>query len=266
MKKLLPFFFLMLLVLPACDENNDFVIFSIEDDKALGLQVSEQIASDPTQFPILDPVQYKSAYSYLQGITDEILNNGNVTYKDEFTWKVHIIQDDNTLNAFATPGGYIYVYTGLIKFLDNEDDLAGVMGHEIAHADQRHSVKQLQKMYGIQMLLSIVLGDNPSQLETIAGQIAGSLAGLSFSRAHEEEADEYSVIYLSETPYQCNGAHSFFTKLMEEELTGNTPKFLSTHPNPADRIEDINIKANELSCSTSPFAPATYQDFKNMLP
>ena len=266
MKKLLPFFFMILLVLPACDENNDFVIFSIEDDKALGLQVSEQIASDPTQFPILDPVQYNAAYSYLQGITDQILNNGNVTYKDEFTWKVHIIQDDNTLNAFATPGGYIYVYTGLIKFLDNEDDLAGVMGHEIAHADQRHSVKQLQKMYGIQMLLSIVLGDNPSQLETIAGQIAGSLAGLSFSRAHEEEADEYSVIYLSETPYQCNGAHSFFTKLLEEEMTGNTPKFLSTHPNPADRIEDINIKANELSCSTSPFAPATYQDFKNMLP
>ncbi|MFW5760560.1 MAG: M48 family metalloprotease [Cyclobacteriaceae bacterium] len=266
MKKLLPFLLLLLLAVPACDENNDFVIFSIEDDKALGLQVSEQIASDPEQFPILDPNQYQAAYSYLQNITDEILNSGQVTYKDEFAWKIHIIENDNTLNAFATPGGYIYVYTGLIKFLDNEDDLAGVMGHEIAHSDQRHSVKQLQKMYGIQMLLSIILGENPSQLETIVGQIAGSLTGLKFSRSYEEEADEFSVLYLAETPYQCNGAHSFFSKLLEAEMAGNTPLFLSTHPNPADRIEDINIKANELGCSTTPSAPASYQDFKNMLP
>lgn len=266
MKRIIPFFLLLLLVFPACDENNDFVIFSIEDDKALGLQVSEEIASDPNQFPILDPVQYKAAYDYLQDITDEILNSGSVTYKDEFAWKIHIIEDDNTLNAFATPGGYIYVYTGLIKFLENEDDLAGVMGHEIAHSDQRHSVKQLQKMYGVQMLLGIILGENPSQLETIAGQIAGSLAGLSFSRSHEEEADEFSVMYLAETPYQCNGAHSFFSKLLEAEMTGSTPKFLSTHPDPADRIEDINSKAEELSCSITPYAPATYNDFKNMLP
>ena len=108
----------------------------------------------------MDPVQYQNAYNYLQGITDEILNSGNVTYRDEFVWKIHIIEDDEVLNAFATPGGYIYVYTGLIKFLENEDDLAGVMGHEIAHSDQRHSVKQLQKMYGVQILLSVVLGES----------------------------------------------------------------------------------------------------------
>jgi len=266
MRKFLPYILVILFIVPACDENNDFVIFSIEDDKKLGLQVSEQIASDPQQFPILDRVQYEAAYNYLQDITDKILNSGEVSYRDEFAWKIHIIENDEVLNAFATPGGYIYVYTGLIKFLDNEDDLAGVMGHEIAHSDQRHSVKQLQKMYGVQILLSVVLGDSPSQLEQIAGQIAGSLAGLSFSRSNEEEADDYSVTYLAETPYQCNGAHSFFSKLLEEEKTGNTPEFLSTHPNPADRIEDINIKANELSCSTEPFAPDTYQDFKNLLP
>jgi beta-barrel assembly-enhancing protease len=266
MRKFLPVIVVVLLMIPACDENNDLVIFSIEDDKKLGLQVSEQIASNPQEFPVLDPVQYQDAYNYLQGITNTILNSGNVTYKEEFVWKIHIIEDDEVLNAFATPGGYIYVYTGLIKFLENEDDLAGVMGHEIAHSDQRHSVKQLQKMYGVQILLSVVLGDSPSQLEQIAGQIAGSLTGLSFSRSDEEEADEFSVIYLAETPYQCNGAHSFFSKLLEEELTGNTPKFLSTHPNPADRIKDINIKANELNCKITPYAPKSYQEFKNMLP
>jgi len=70
-------------------------------------------------------------------------------HKDDFAWQVKIIDDPETLNAFATPGGYIYVYTGLIKFLDTEDQLAGVMGHEIAHADLRHSTRQMTSSYGV---------------------------------------------------------------------------------------------------------------------
>lgn len=256
----------LILFLSACDENNDFVIFSIQDDKNLGAQVAEQIANDPTQFPILDPNQYSDAYNYLQGITDKILNSGEVTYEEEFDWTIHIIEDDNTLNAFATPGGYIYVYTGLIKYLDKEDDLAGVMGHEIAHADQRHSSKQLQKQYGIQILLSVLLGNDPSALESIVGDIAGGLAALQFSRAHEEEADQFSVKYLANTQYQCNGAHSFFQKLLDEEKAGGTPTFLSTHPAPADRVAAINTYAEGLSCEMTAWDPATYDDFKNMLP
>ena len=75
-----------------------------------------------------------------------------------------IIKDDNVQNAFATPGGHIYVFTGLIKFLDNESQLAGVLGHEMAHADRRHTSRQLQNEYGINLLLSVVLGENPNQL------------------------------------------------------------------------------------------------------
>ena len=69
-----------------------------------------------------------------------------------------LIDDDKTLNAFCTPGGFIYVYTGLIKFLDSEDQLAGVMGHEIAHAALRHSTRQMTKVYGVQTLLQVATG------------------------------------------------------------------------------------------------------------
>lgn len=250
----------------SCDKNNDLVVFPIDQDKQLGKQVSDTIASMPSQFPILSRTQYPQAYSYLDGIVQKILNSGEVTYKDEFAWEVHIIKDDSTLNAFATPGGYIYVYTGLIKYLDKEDDLAGVLGHEIAHSDQRHSMKQIRDQYGLGVVASVLLGNDPGALAEIVAGIAGQLATLKFSRSHEKEADDYSVIYLSKTPYQCNGAYSFFQKMIDEQQTGNTPEFLSTHPNPETRVEDINKKAAEIKCSTKPLDPASYASFKAMLP
>jgi predicted Zn-dependent protease len=214
----------------------------------------------------LDETKYQSSYNYLNGIRDRILASGNVTYKDEFAWEVKIIENDTVLNAFATPGGYIYVYTGLIKYLDKEDDLAGVMGHEIAHADKRHSVRQLQKVYGVQILLSIALGNNPSQLAQIAAGLAGNLGNLKFSRDHEKEADDFSVVYLSKTQYQCNAAYSFFQKLLDEQKAGQVPHFLSTHPAPQERVDDINKKAQEVGCSIEPWNPSTYKQFVNSLP
>jgi predicted Zn-dependent protease len=267
MKKLYTTFLIItILFLSACDKNNDFVIFSVENDKELGAQVAAEIANNPAEFPILDPVKYSAAYDYLDGIMSDILQSDAVTYKDEFPWELKIIHNDEILNAFATPGGYIYVYTGLIKYLDKEDDLAGVLGHEIAHADQRHSTKQLQKRYGIQILLNVILGQNPSTLGEIAGAIAGTAAGLQFSREYESEADDYSVEYLSDTPYQCNGAYSFFQKLLDTQQTSGVPEFLSTHPNPENRVDDINAKASELGCSTNPWNPSSYHQFKSLLP
>lgn len=250
----------------SCDKNGDLVFFSIENDKQLGEQVAAEIEADES-YVILSPEEYPEAYSYLQAMTDDILASDKVTYKDEFAWKIHII-DDDVLNAFCTPGGYIYVYTGLIKYLERADDLAGVMGHEIAHADQRHSSKQLQRSYGIQVLLSIALGNDAGQLAQVAGQIAGTGAILKFSRDAESEADDYSVEYLSDTDYACNGAYSFFQKLIDEKATGNTPAFLSTHPDPEERVEDINAKADEIGCDKTAITETgfTYQDFINSLP
>lgn len=133
----------------------------------------------------MDSVRYASAYSFIRGLKDSILNTGEIDYRNEFAWQVYIIEDDATLNAFATPGGYLYFYTGLIKYLQNEDDLMGVMGHEIAHADKRHLIQQLQREYGVNLLLSIALGEQPDQ----AAQILNSLGSLKFSRNNETEAD-----------------------------------------------------------------------------
>ena len=179
---------------------------------------------------------------------------------NEFPWKVTIINDDKTLNAFATPGGYIYVYTGLIKFLDSEHQLAGVMGHEIAHSAQRHSTRQMTKAYGASALVSIVTGkSDPGQLE----QIALAILNLRFSRNHETEADTYSVNYLCGTTYKADGAAGFFQKL--EGQSASVPEFLSTHPNPGNRVENIQRKAKELGCSGNATNTSEYARIKSLL-
>lgn len=265
MKKHLNLIILSLSVfLLACE--NEPVLFSIQDDMALGLQVKEEIESKPDIYPILSESEYPEAYAYMRNMFNTVLNTGEVRYRDDFDWNIYIIHDDSTLNAFATPGGYIYMYTGLIKFLDQEDDLAGVLGHEIAHSDLRHTSRNLQRAYGIQLLLSLIIGENANQLSQIAGQIAGTAAGLSFSRSFEEESDAKSVEYLAKTNYACNGAYSFFQKLLDAEQAGRVPTFLSTHPAPQDRVNAINTKAQEEGCDTTPLNPPTYEDFKNMLP
>lgn len=270
MKKLKPYLLSLSLSITilfvSCDKNGDLLIFSIDNDIELGEKVAEQIANDPT-FDILSPADYPASYAYLQSMVDNILAAEDVTYKTEFPWTVNIIRDDETLNAFATPGGQLYVYTGLIYFLDKEDDLAGVIGHEIAHSDQRHGSKQLQRQNGIAFLLSVITGGDGSNLEQLVGQIAGTGAILAFSRDAEAEADDYSVQYLADTDYACNGAAAFFQKLLDNE-TQRQPEFLSTHPSPDNRVADINAKAAEINCDTSVDSESVsrYQDFRNTLP
>lgn len=257
---------LSLLVISACDRNNNLQIISTEQEIQIGQQVADEINNNPGEYPILDAAQYPEAYDYLEDIFLEILNSGEVVYRDDFPWQIRIVQNDEVLNAFAAPGGFIYVYTGLIKYLDSEDDLAGVLGHEIAHADLNHTRRNLQRAYGLNFLLSVATGSNPSGAEQIAAAIVSGAANLSFSRGFENEADERSVDYLANTRYNCAGARSFFQKLEEAGQGGGVPEFLSTHPSPDNRVENITEKAEEIGCSTVPLNPPTYRDFQQMLP
>jgi beta-barrel assembly-enhancing protease len=126
----------------------------------------------------------------------------------------------------------------------------------------RHTIRNLQKTYGVSALLSIALGNDPNALSQIAAQIAGQLAGLKFSREYETEADEHSVEYLSQTEYACNGAAFFFVKLSSAEQGGRPPEFLSTHPNPENRVANINAKSTSIGCDTSLAANTGYDAVK----
>jgi len=256
-----------LLLLSGC-EDNDGVIFSSEDDIKLGQQVAAKVDSTyRAKGQLLERNNSNAqAYQSLDRIVNRVLNSGDVKYRNEFPWSVKIIKDDNTLNAFATPGGHIYVFTGLIKYLQEEDHFAGVLAHEIAHADKRHSVKQLQRDYGIAILLSVALGNNPGALQQIAAQLTGTLAGLKFSRNAETEADEASVSYLAGTKhYACDGAAGFFIKIEQEAKQGTPPEFLSTHPSPENRIQRIQQLAQEKGCPTTSAPDSDLNQLKSAL-
>ncbi|MCB9261623.1 MAG: M48 family metalloprotease [Flavobacteriales bacterium] len=235
--------------------------FTLQDDKDFGAQVAAEIESDPTNYPILDSAKYPMAYQHLHRITDTILNSGKVQHKDDFVWQVKIIQDDSILNAFCTPGGYIYVYTGIIKFLNSEDELAGVMGHEIAHADERHSTEALTKQYGIDVLFSVLFGQDQGTLT----QIAKGMIGLKYSRNNESEADMRSVDYLYPTQYDARGAARFFEAIIAMG-GGGGPQFLSTHPNPENRVQAIMDYWEAKGGKVGERFESRYNDFKNSLP
>lgn len=251
----------ILLALWSCDEGN-LNFFTVDQDIQFGQQLDSSILADPTNYPILNENDYPEAYQHLRRIRDEILQSGQLRYASRFDWEVKII-DQNILNAFAAPGGYLYYYTGLIHFLDNEAQFAGVMAHEIAHADRRHSTEMITKQYSFSVLLGILLGDNPSMLAQILADLTVNLGALKYSRNNEYEADEYAVKYLNDTDYHPLGVAGFFEKL---DGASSPPEFLSTHPSPENRIEKIYETWQSLGSKVGETFPGRYQNFKNSLP
>lgn len=260
-------FFLFLVVLTfltSCGTSKNsgkgINLFTISQDKELGQQVATEIANNPSEYPVLRPKSYPEVYRYIYKVRDKILNSGQVQYKEEFEWDVKIIHNDTVLNAFCTPGGYIYIYTGILKYLDSEDQLAGVMGHEIAHADLRHSTRQMTTMYGIQTLLNVLAGDRE-----LIKQVTSGLIGLKFSRNHETQADTWSVKYLCGTSYNAAGGAGFFEKI-EADGGAKVPEFLSTHPNPNDRIENYYNQKTTNACAGNQTFKTEYAAMKAKLP
>lgn len=268
--KYLPFIFSILLIasISSCEFTKKALdttataldnanVFAYTDDIELGKQVAGEISKDPKTYPVLPENKNKEIYNYLYSLRDIVLSSPEIRYRNEFEWKLNIIDDDNTLNAFATPGGYIYVYSGLIKFLDSEDQLLGVLAHEIAHADRRHSTRQLSKSLGVALLLDAVLGKRDA-----VEQILAALVSLQFTRANETEADEYSVNYLCTSAYNAAGSAEFFKKM---EGQPQPPEFLSTHPSPENRVNYITDLSTKMSCAGTRTNKAKYEQMKKLL-
>ena len=240
-------------------------LFSINDDASLGKQMDQEIHANPSQYPIL---QNESVRGYVQGVVNKIIQSPKVKYRSLFPYRVTIINDDKTINAFATPGGYIYVYTGLLKFVDNEATLAGVLAHEIGHSEERHGTQHMTTQLGADIALSIALGNNPSQLAQIAGNAAVLLGTLKNSRDDELEADTDSFGYLQSTSYWPGSIKYFFDKMLQQsgrETGGTLAEWTSTHPTSQQRVDNINalLKSNQTPPPTASMLMA--DNYRTML-
>jgi beta-barrel assembly-enhancing protease len=224
-----------------CGGLNTLNIFPDSEDIKLGKQIDEEMHKDPKQYPIL--TDKPKVREYVMGVGNKVLASPYITKKGVYAYQYEIIHDDSTVNAFCTPGGYIYVYTGLMKFVDNEATLAGILGHEIAHAELRHATNRMTKQYGAQILLGLILGDNPSEVVNVTANLFTGFALLANSRNDESQADEYSMKYLASTSYYPGAISNFFKKMLDKKggkSGGSLERFFSTHPLDEDRIAHVN--------------------------
>lgn len=230
-------------------------LFSDRDDVSLGLSMNREIHENKRQFKIL---KNDGLRNYVQNIVKQILRSPQVKRKKIYPYKITILDDDKVVNAFCTPGGFIYVYTGLLKFLENEASLAAVLAHEIAHAEKRHARQRMISSTGINLIVVLVVSYfGGSGLADLGGRLAGNLAILTNSRADEMEADEMGFMYMRTTPYYQGAMTYFFEKIEKQKkhsgkLGTSVERLLSTHPLPEDRL-----KRNEKRIQSAKVPPPT---------
>ncbi|HLA54836.1 MAG TPA: M48 family metallopeptidase [Flavobacterium sp.] len=149
--------------------------------------------------------------------------------------KLHIVEKDE-VNAFALPGNHLVVYTGLIKDCDNESELAGVLGHEMAHIEKDHVMKKLVKEVGFSVLVSVATGGRGQQM---AGQIAKTLSSSAYDRKLESEADIASVDYLIKADLDPEQFANFMFKMANDKTLPAEFYWISTHPESEERAKAI---------------------------
>lgn len=165
----------------------------------------------------------------------------NITY----TFKV---VDTKGINAYAVPGGFIYVHLDLIRSAKNESELAAVIGHEIGHIVGRHSMKRLTQVYGIEILKQLILDEDSSAFKKLIADVLATGLLFRYSRDHERESDAYGVQNVYDAGISPEGAAGFFETL--QAMRGRDPsaleKFLSTHPVPSERVTNVRNQINRL--------------------
>jgi len=213
------------------------LLISREEETALGIELAQDIEQELVIHP--DPF----VHEYLTGMGLELL----ALIPDvppEYQFRFQVVKDDDVINAFAAPGGQIYFYTGLMLQADTRAEVMGVMGHEIAHVMRRHGAQQLVTNLGLATVLDLALGQTSSSAVGLAGELAATGALLKYGRDHELESDEYGMNLLLQAGYDPEPYIGFFSKLDAMSGSVRIPEFLSTHPNPNNRVSALRAQVN----------------------
>ncbi|MEQ9439307.1 MAG: M48 family metallopeptidase [Cyclobacteriaceae bacterium] len=200
-----------------------------------------KLSNDKEQVALIRKVGNKLSYAIEQYMKEQGLSNEI----ENFKWEFNLIEDDKTVNAWCMPGGKVAFYTGIMPICQNEEGVAVVMSHEIAHAIASHGNERMSQQLALQAgstALSVALQEKPQLTQQIAMSAfgLGSQVGvlLPFSRSHESEADELGLYMMAMAGYNPEAAVPFWQR-MNSEGGQRPPEFLSTHPAPETRIKQI---------------------------
>ncbi|MCP5274125.1 MAG: M48 family metallopeptidase [Burkholderiales bacterium] len=226
----------ILMMISACATSptgrSQLIFMPDNEVDAMGLQAFDNLKSEK-------PISRKAQENqFVQCIANAI------TREVGGDWEV-VVFEDETLNAFALPGNKIGVHTGLVDLVDNQDQLASVIGHEVGHVLAKHSNERMSQKLGAQMGVSLIAAVAAPQ--TALGQTAVSLLGVGaeygiimpFSRLHESEADNIGVELMAKAGFNPRESIALWQKMAQASQGAQPVEFLSTHPSHATRIEDL---------------------------
>ncbi len=219
--------------------KKQFMLMSEEQETQLGVSYDPQVVATFGEYPA------GSMLTFIQGKETEM---GKISHRPNVQYHIRIL-DSPVVNAFAVPGGYIYLTRGILAQLNNEAELMGILGHEMGHIAARHSISQQSKQQLGQLLLvaGMIASEKFAQYAEYAMQ-GMQLLFLKFSRDDERMADDLGVEYSSKLGYDASKMADFFKVLQKMSLAkgqSGVPTFLSTHPDPEDRYNSVKQQAKE---------------------
>jgi predicted Zn-dependent protease len=223
---------------------------TVDEEKALGLQAAKEMI--PKMGGALDPQRDPDA-ALVDEVGRKLVANsgaGKGAYADNYHF--YLINDSNTINAFALPGGQISITKGLFNRLENEAQLAGVLGHEIGHVVAQHSAQQMAKgQLGQMIATGVAVGasgeDGAGRYAGMAAMMANQMLQLKYGRDDEAQSDNIGLRYMMDAGYDPRGMLGVMKVLEQAGGGGKQPEFMSSHPHPQTRYATIEkfLKENE---------------------
>jgi beta-barrel assembly-enhancing protease len=226
--------------------ETQYVAISPEQEIVLGLQAAPELARE---YGGLHPDQ--NAQAFIDDVCARLIQNSQVDIS-EWPFECHLLADNQTINAFALPGGQVFLTAGLFNELETEGQLAGVLAHEIGHVAARHSSQQIAKTQLTQGLTGAVVvaaydPENPnSQAAAYMAQIVGQLVNMKYGRDDELQSDRLAVQLMSDAGYDPRALIRVMGILAAASQGAGPPEFFSTHPNPDNRIAHIEQAIQEV--------------------
>jgi predicted Zn-dependent protease len=238
-------FFPMLALLAGCAINpatgqNQLMLVSEQEERQLGLRTRQSVNDEYGVY----------ADTALQGYVGSVAQPlARVSHRPTLDWHFEVM-DSPVVNAFAAPGGYVFITRGLLAAINDEAELAGVLAHEIGHVTARHSAHQMSQalLAGLGVQLGTALAGDYGELVGSLLEAGTGLLFLKYSRDDERQADTLGVEYASKAGYDTNRMADFFTSLQRQETldggkSGGVPEWFSTHPSPVDREAAVRAQA-----------------------
>ena len=208
------------------------ITISEDQEIAIGLQSAPHMAQQHGGL-------YKSQeyQDFVDRVGQRLVNN-SIALETGYKYDFHLLADEKTINAFALPGGQVFITYALFSKLKNEDQLAGVLGHEIGHVLGRHSADRMSKQGLTQGILSgVAVGFDPSTAQGAAA--IANVINMKYGREDELESDDLGVRFMIKAGYNAEEMIGVMQILKSAAGPNRTPEFQSTHPDPENRIEKI---------------------------